>query len=340
MAMYNVTGLSIAVIHNYEIEWAKGYGYADKEEGKPVTTETLFQAASISKSLNGVGVLKLAQDKKIALDADVNTYLQSWKFPYKNKQEKITVASLLDHSAGLTVHGFPGYMKGKKLPGPVEILDGSGSAVNAPVHSEISPGTKYQYSGGGTTISQVIVSDVSKQAYDEYMWANVLQPLGMTNSFFSQEVPLTKLPMVATAYVDGKAVSGKYHLYPEQAAAGLWTNPTDLAKYVIETQLALKGSSEKVLNKEMTVKRLTPGIANSGMGVFLEKKGDATYFYHSGVNEGFGAYYYGSLEDGNGVVIMINSGFCPLLYEVINSVAKVYQWKGFIESEASASIAK
>jgi CubicO group peptidase (beta-lactamase class C family) len=340
MAMYNVTGLSIAVIHNYEIEWVKGYGYADKEEGKPVTTETLFQAASISKSINGVGVLKLAQDKKINLDGDINTYLSSWKFPYKNSAEKITVSNLLDHSAGLSVHGFPGYMKGQHLPSTADILNGNGDAVNAPVRSETKPGSSYRYSGGGTTISQLIVTDVTNQPYEDYMWENVLQPLGMTNSFFNQNVPLTKQSLLATAYVDGVAVSGKYHIYPEQAAAGLWTNPTDLAKYVIETQLALKGQSQKVLDQEMTIKRLTPTIANSAQGVFLEKKGDATYFFHSGSNEGFGAYYYGSLEDGNGVVVMSNSGFSPLLFEVINSVAKVYEWRGFIDKEASAGIVK
>ena len=118
MNFYKIKGLSIAVIRNHKIIWAKGYGWADEEKKIPVTTKTLFQAASISKSLNAVGVLKLVQDKKLDLYSDINTYLTSWKFPYDSlsKGKKITVANLLSHTGGLTVHGFAGYEQGKTLP--------------------------------------------------------------------------------------------------------------------------------------------------------------------------------------------------------------------------------
>jgi CubicO group peptidase (beta-lactamase class C family) len=337
MAYYKVPGLSIAVIHNYEIEWTKAYGYADVNDKRLVTTSTLFQAASISKSLNGVGVLKLAQDKKIDLDGDINKYLNTWKFPYGNYGDKISVANLLDHSAGLSVHGFPGYRNGQALPDLEQILDGRGSCATDAVRSEIAPGKYYQYSGGGTMISQAIVCDVTKTPYDKYMEENVLKPLGMDNSFYTQPAPPAKKDLLATAHNNGVPLRGKYHVYPEQAAAGLWTTPTDLAKFIIETQLAVKGKSNKILSQEMTMKQLTPGIENSALGVFIEKKADASYFYHSGVNEGFGSYFYGSLEDGNGVVVMINSGFCPLIKEVIDAVALAYKWKGFVIEDKTYS---
>ena len=145
MAYYKLRGLSIAVIHNYKIEWARGYGLADTATKKPVTTQTLFQAGSISKSLNGVGVLKLVQDKKIDLYADINTYLRSWKFPYDSlsKGKKISTANLLSHTAGLTVHGFPGYANGDTIPSLPEVLDGKSPANTGAVRSQFEPALRY-----------------------------------------------------------------------------------------------------------------------------------------------------------------------------------------------------
>lgn len=330
MSHHGVYGLSIAVIKDYKIEWAKAYGWADAEEKRPVTIETLFQAASISKSLNAVGVLKLVQDKKLKLDADINNYLTSWKFPYdeKSKDKKINVANLLSHSAGLTVHGFPGYEVGDKLPTIQEIVDGKKPANTSAVRSQFEPGLKTQYSGGGTTISQLIVMDITKVPYEEYMWKNVLKPMSMLNSTYAQP-PVNKRPnQLATGYkANKKEIKGKYHIYPEQAAAGLWTNPTDLAHYIIETQLSLAGKSNKVLSQEMTKLRLTPYLDKSAaLGVFLSQGGSTKTFSHSGGNEGFRCQYYGSLEGGSGVVVMVNSDNGEILQELINSVALVYGW--------------
>ena len=330
MNQHGVYGLTIAVIKDYKIEWAKAYGWADVEERRPVTTTTLFQAASISKSLNGVGVLKLVQDKKLTLDADINDYLTSWKFPYdeKSKGTKINVANLLSHSAGLTVHGFPGYEVGDDLPTVPEILDGKKPANTRSVRSQFEPGLKTQYSGGGTTISQLIIMDITRQPYAEYMWKNVLQPMGMLNSTYEQPPVNKKFNQLATGYkANKKEIKGKYHIYPEQAAAGLWTNPTDLTNYIIETQLSLAGESEKVLTQEMTKLRLTPYFDKSAaLGVFLSQGGSTKTFSHGGANEGFRCQYYGSLEGGSGVVVMVNSDNGEILQELINSVALVYGW--------------
>jgi CubicO group peptidase (beta-lactamase class C family) len=233
-----INGVSIAVIRNYKIAWAKGYGLADKEANKPVTTQTLFQAASISKSLNGVGVLKLVQDKKIDLYTDINTYLKSWKFPYDTVShgKKITVANLLSHTAGLSVHGFAGYERGDSTPTIRQILDGKRPANSDAVRSMFEPGLRSEYSGGGITISQLIVSDVTGEKYAKYMQQNVLDPMGMKMSSYLPAKD--KEQFLATGYRgNGEEIKGKYHIYPEQAAASLWTNPADLSKYIIETQL-------------------------------------------------------------------------------------------------------
>jgi len=333
MKFYNAYGVSIAVIKDYKIEWAKGYGWADNAEQRPVTTNTLFQAGSNSKSINAIGLLKLVMDKKLDLYADINNYLKTWKFPYDSlsKGKKITTANLLSHTAGLTIHGFPGYEVGKAIPTLPQILDGTSPANTKPVRSEFEPGLKQMYSGGGTTISQLLLQDITGEKYDEYMKKNVLDPMGMTNSFYTQPPPANKEILLATGYYnDGKAVNGKYHIYPEEAAAGLWTTPTDLAKYVIETQLALQGKSKKVLSAEMTKLRLTPYIdKSSALGTFIVDKKGEKYFTHGGVDEGFVSQYYGSLENGNGVVVMTNTLNTALYDEIINSVASVYKWKDF-----------
>lgn len=330
MKFYHANGVSIAVIKDYKIQWAKGYGWADSLEQSPVTTETLFQAGSNSKSLNAVGILKLVQEGKLNLNTDINDYLKTWKFPYDSlsKSKKITIANLLSHTAGLTVHGFDGYEKGTPIPTILQIVNGQKPANSAAIRSAYEPSLKYEYSGGGTTISQLIIQDVTGMPYDEYMRKNVLEPLGMVNSSYTQPPLASKQNRLATGYYnDGKAVKGKYHIYPEQAAAGLWTNPTDLARYVIDTQLSLIGKSQKVLSKETTQLRLTPYIdSKAALGVFIINKNGVKNFEHGGVDEGFVSQYVGSFEGGNGVVVMTNTYNTALFDEIIRSVASVYQW--------------
>ncbi len=333
MKYYHANGVSIAVIKDYKVEWARGYGMADDEEKRPVTVNTLFLAGSNSKSLNAVGVLKLVQDKKLNLDADINEYLKSWKFPYDSlsRGKKITLANLISHTAGLTVHGFPGYKVGATIPTLPQILNGKKPANTDAVRSKYAPSLKHEYSGGGTTISQLVIQDVTGQPYDKFMYENVLKPMGMEASTFTQPPTGEQQSLLATGYYnDGKPVKGKYHLYPEQAAAGLWTTATDLAAYVIETQLALQGKSAKVLDQEMTKRRLTPYIDSlAGMGVFIMNKKGTQYFTHGGVDEGFVSQYIGSMDGGNGVVVMTNTYNTALYNEIINSIATIYDWKNF-----------
>ncbi|NLE36171.1 MAG: beta-lactamase family protein [Bacteroidales bacterium] len=334
MKHHKVTGVSIAVVHNHKIDWARGYGWADASEKRPVTEKTLFQAASISKSLNGVGVLKLVQEGKLDLHTDINEYLASWKFPYDtvSNGKPITLEALLSHTAGLTIHGFPGYARGDTLPSVQQILDGQPPANTEAVRSFAESGTGPVYSGGGTTITQLVVTDVTGQAYDEYMQKNVLDPMGMKSSSYKQPPAGTDSTLLATGYKpDGTPVKGKYHIYPEQAAAGLWTNSTDLCKYIIETMLSYNGKSEKVLTPEFTRLRLDTVMGDAGLGVFIDRNDSSFYFSHSGGNEGFTCYYIGDVINGNGAVIMTNSDNGSLLSEVANSVATVYGWKDYYQ---------
>lgn len=332
MAYYKTPGLSIAVIQNYRLVWGKGYGFANDSSKTPVTTQTLFQAGSISKSFNAVGVLKLMQDKKLDLYTDINTYLKSWQFPYDSlaKGKKITMANLLSHTGGINLSGFGGYLPGKPLPTIVQVLNGEKPANSPRIHSLFEPGLRPEYSGGGIIISQLIVMDITGRPYADYMKQTVLKPLGMGNSTFTQPPADVNQTLLATGYnVVGNPIPGKYHIFPEQAAAGLWTNPTDLAKFVIAIQMAYEGKSTKLLTQQSARLMLTPyqNKMGSGLGTFINTLDSTRYFNHPGATIGFQSIYYGSLQGGNGVVVMLNSGSQQLATEVVNSVAKVYGFK-------------
>jgi len=334
MKHYRVPGLSIAVINDFKVEWAKAYGVKDIETSEPVTTETRFQAASISKPVTAMIALKKVAEGKIALDENINNKLTSWKLPDNEftAKKKVTLANLLSHTGGLTIHGFPGYEVGKTLPTLPEVLDGKAPANTAAVRVDTEPGTKFRYSGGGTTITQLALMDIEKKPYPQIAQETVLGPLGMTHSTYSQPLPDDLRKQAASGHrQDGKPVEGKIHVYPEMAPAGLWTTPTDLAKFAIEVQLSLAGKSNKVLSKEMTAKMITPFVSDFvGMGFFIEKHGNAIYFGHGGANEGFRCGLLVSRDKGYGVAVMVNSDNGQIIDEIFRSVAREYQWEDYL----------
>jgi CubicO group peptidase (beta-lactamase class C family) len=334
MKHYKVPGLSIAIINDHKVGWARGYGVKDLETNEPVNTETIFQAGSISKPVAAMVALKKVEEGKIALDENINNKLSSWKLPDNEftAKKKVTLANLLSHTGGLTVHGFPGYGVSEKLPTLPQVLDGTAPANTAAVRVDMEPGTKFRYSGGGTTIAQLAIMDIEKKPYPQIAEETVLSPLGMTSSTYNQPLPGEIRKKAASGYkADGKVVEGKIHVYPEMAAAGLWTTPTDLAKFAIEVQLSLAGKSNKVLSKEMAAKMVTPFVEESvGMGFFLEKHGNAIYFGHGGADEGFRAGLLMNKDKGYGVAVMVNSDNGGIINEIFRSVAKEYQWEDYL----------
>jgi len=334
MKHYKVPGVSVAVIKDYKVEWAKGYGVKDSDTSEPVTTETLFQAGSISKSVNAMVALKKVEQGKISLDENINDKLTSWKLPDNEftAKHKVTLANLLSHTGGLTVHGFPGYTPGEPLPTLPQVLDGASPANTPAVRVNLEPGTKYRYSGGGITIAQLAIMDIEKKPYPQIARETVLGPLGMTSSTYEQPLPAETRKKTASGYrPDGKAVDGKIHVYPEMAAAGLWTTPTDLAKFAIEVQLSLQGKSNKVLSQSTTSKMVTPFIEDFvGFGFFLQKRGSATYFGHDGADEGFRAQLLVNRDKGYGAAVMVNSDNGQIIEEIFRSIAKEYGWDDFL----------
>ncbi|MEY8759013.1 serine hydrolase domain-containing protein [Chryseobacterium tongliaoense] len=334
MKYYNVPGVSIAVIKDSKVIWSKTYGLADVESKTPVTAKTLFQVASMSKPVSAYAALKEVELGKINPDADVNTYLTSWKVPENEwtKEKKVTLKNIVSHTAGFTVSGFPGYENGKPVPTAVQVLNGQSPANTTAVFVDKLPGTPFRYSGGGYTVMQQMLMDIEGKDFTTIMSEKVLQPLNMKNSTFAQPLPDALAQLAATAYAEsGARVQGKYHNYPEQAAAGLWTTAEDYAKFVIDIQNTISGKSSIIISQKTADEFTTPFIDPfEGLGVFLEKVNGQVYFSHGGWNEGFTSNFTANKTSGDGVVILTNTNKPMFVNELIRSVAIVYQWPDFM----------
>ncbi len=340
MAVYSVPGMSIALIHNGEVAFARGYGTRDAgtRTADLVTPETLFQAASISKPVTVVGALRLVEQGILDLDADVNDYLTAWKVPPGGAwQPRLTLRQLASHSAGLTVHGFPGYPRDAAQPTLVQVLDGLPPTNTPPIRVDTVPGTQFRYSGGGTSIMQQLLMDVTGTPFPDLMRALVLDPLGMTASGYLQPLPESRWHEAATGHrTGGGPVAGRWHVYPEMAAAGLWTTPSDLARLAIAIQRAFAGEPDRILSHTMAREVLTPQIAREtgghlGLGFMLSGSEERRRFGHSGGNEGFRCLLTAYREGGFGAVVMTNSDEgMPLIEEIFNAIAREFDWPGYL----------
>jgi CubicO group peptidase (beta-lactamase class C family) len=336
MKYYRVPGVSVAVINNGRIEWARGYGVIEAGGTQPVTSETLFEAGSISKPVAAMAVLRLVEQGKLDLDEDVNQKLVSWKVPENEftKEKKVTLRGLLSHSAGMTVHGFPGYAADAEVPTLVKVLDGAKPANTAAIRVDTIPGTKWRYSGGGYTVMQQLLVDVTRKSFPDLTRELVLVPMGMKHSTYEQPLPKTLAPSAATAHRNGEKVKGLYHTYPEMAAAGLWTTPSDLALWLIEVQRAVAAQSNKIISTRMANQMVTRQFGDSGLGPALEGQGASTRFGHGGVDEGFEASMIAYVHFGQGAVVMTNGNRgVQLAQEVVRSIAKEYAWLDYLPKE-------
>jgi CubicO group peptidase (beta-lactamase class C family) len=334
MSQLNIKAVSIAVVRDRKLDWARAYGFADKERNIAATPDTLFQAGSISKPITALAALQRVNAGTLDLDRNVNDYLKTWQLPDNEFTvvHKVTVRNILNHSAGLTVWGFPGYSRDTKMPSTVEVLDGKGNTPAIRVWKQ--PDLSWRYSGGGYTILQLLLSDQSGTPFPILMRDSVLKPLQMNHSTYEQPLPAARRAMAASGYDrSGKKVEGDWHVYPEMAAAGLWTTPRDLAKYVIAIQNANLGTT-RLLSPQLVHAMLTPGMNDHGLGPVITS--DGLRFGHGGADDGFQAEVTGFLDGRGGVVVMANSdNGGRLAQELILTLGNIYGWPGIKPVERS-----
>lgn len=341
MAHHNVPGVSVAVLVDGEVAWARGWGVADTETGTRVTPATLFQAASISKPVAALAAMGLVEEGTLALDGPVNAHLTTWQVPDNEftADSVVTLRGLLSHTAGLTVWGFPGYRKdqplaeGQPLATNVQVLDGLGNTDSVRVYR--TPGIGWQYSGGGYTVMEEMVENVTGRPFHEVMQERVLGPAGMSRSTYEQPLPEARWPEAARGYRgDGSEVEGEWHSYPEQAAAGLWTTPSDLLALSRHLLGILDGGAGQRVVSEATLEAMfTPhrageeGFNNYGLGFGIEGEGDGVTFGHGGSNEGFRAQWITFRNGGEGAAIMTNGDQgAALAGEILRAIAVAYDW--------------
>jgi CubicO group peptidase (beta-lactamase class C family) len=301
-------GLSIAVVDDGEPVAAWCTGVRDASTEQPVDARTRFQAGSISKSVAAACALRLVAEGVLDLDDDVSERLRSWRVPRNDGWlPRITVRQLLSHTAGLTVHGFPGYPAGQPVPSLPEVLDGAGNTP--PVFVTTLPGLQFSYSGGGYCVLQQLLVDVTEMPFADVAYELVLEPVGMVDSTYAQPLPERHADTAATGHrPGGRPVTGRWHTYPEQAAAGLWTTPTDLARFFVAIRDSRADRSGALLPKALADEMATPHAPNQpyGLGLQLASDDESPSIGHGGTDEGFRAYAV--LHDtGQGAVVMTNA---------------------------------
>ena len=326
MKANRIPGTGLAVIVDGKIAWARGYGVAEAGTDRNVDPETLFQAASISKPVAATAALRFVADGKLKLDEDVNAKLASWKVPGNDltAEKKVTLRRLLSHSAGLSVHGFPGYAEGAPAPTLTQVLDGKPPANTGPIRVTLVPGERFRYSGGGYCVMQQLLEDVGGKPFAKLMDERVLRPLEMKRSTYAQPLPKDRRANAATAHDrEGRPYRGRWHTYPEQAAAGLWTTPTDLARFALAIRKAWKDGSGP-LPQNLARQMLEPQAGDRiGLGLFLQGE----RFHHGGSNAGFRCLMQLLKEPGHGAVVMTNSDLGGRMFnELFKEIAREYAW--------------
>lgn len=335
MEHHHVPGASLAVIDDHRVVWARGFGVREHGRDAPVDTTTRFQAGSISKPVFASGALRLVEEGQLSLEADVTRFLNSWSLPRTRFTEDrdLTLRHLLSHTGGLTVHGFPGYPIDVPLPTVPEILDGTGAANTGPVRSDTIPGARFTYSGGGYTVAQLMATDVTGERFPELMRRRVLEPAGMSRSTFENPPPDVHARHAASGHEAWDTpLEGRFHVYPEMAAAGLWTTATDLARWAIAVSRSYRGEGG-LLSPETAREMLTPQVelpggddpsAGWGLGPVLADSGEAMRFTHGGRNMGFVATMSMWPASGQGLVVMTNGTSDAFLAEVERAFGAVY----------------
>jgi CubicO group peptidase (beta-lactamase class C family) len=327
---HKVPGASVAIVEGYQIAWADGFGRRAATSEDPVQATTRFQAASISKPVTALATLKLVEQGKLRLDDDVNETLKSWHVPDSPlaKDRPVTLRRLLSHTAGLTVHGFAGYSADSSCPSLLQVLDGAPPANSKAIRLDVKPGYMFRYSGGGYCVLQQLLIDATGMAFPDFMKAQVLDPLDMNQSTYQQPLPKDLVDHVAFGHrEDNNVIAGNYHVYPEMAAAGLWTTPTDLAKVVIDLAKSASQDQGKVLSQKTAAEMLTVQKGLFGLGITVQGNGARLRFGHGGGNEGFRCQMVGIPATGQGLVIMTNSDTGAAMFaEVIKAAADAYAW--------------
>lgn len=316
MGEYDLKGLSIAIIENYNIICTETWGVKDVVTRERIDENTAFSTASIAKPITATLFLILEEKGLISLDEPVSNYLKRWKLPNSKylKNTEVTLKHLLSHTAGATQHGFADFYKGDTIPTLVQSLKGELPNYDEEIDFNWIPGMDWGYSGGGYVIAQMAVEDKLGVELSDLGKEYLFDPLGLNHTTFKQpHEEAFLLSNLAKAHDEnGDIVGDGIPITPQVAASGLWSTPGDLAVILIEMQNALRNENNTVISHEVA-KKVTEIVTTKVMGGWSlgwERRygyGNYEWFSHGGANTGVGGHIYGTMKDGKGIVILGNS---------------------------------
>ncbi|MDQ8756462.1 serine hydrolase domain-containing protein [Sphingosinicella sp. LHD-64] len=339
MARWHVPGLSVALIEGCRVVDVRSFGVV-RAGGPAVRPETLFQSASVSKPVAALAALRLVEQGVLDLDADVAARLRSWTLPASPLTEghPVTLRGILSHSAGLVPGGYGGYARGTAIPTPIQTLNGTPPAQPKPVRVNYVPGSAWRYSGGGYQVAQLLMTEATGRPFPDIVGDLVLTRAGMTHSLFGE--PPTGASVASGHNAGGQMIEGGWHIFPEYAAAGLWSTPSDLARFAIAVMTANRGEPSAILGRAMTAEMLETEIGPRSLGFVVGGEGQARQFGHEGANEGYNAMLIAFPETCQGAALMANSDNAkPLMYEVQRAIADAYGWPDAMASATQPATA-
>lgn len=322
-AEIGVQAVSVAVLRNGELSWAHSYGDA-------VDEDSLFQFASLSKTVAAAGIVALAQERGVGLDDDISGDLKGIDMERFNPAGlPITIRGLLSHTNGATVSGFLGYAVGEPLPTAEQIVEGAAPANSDPVVIRPNPEGEFRYSGGGYTVAQLWAEQVSGEDFASLMHRLVLEPVGMERSLFSMAPPesFPRDNAMRAEMSRGVSVDGGWRLHPELAAASLWSNPKDYLRFVGALMAAMNGDGSKGIAPQVAEAMVTPVGETYGLGIGVREIDGAIRLSHSGSNVGYKSNFMAFPATGDAIVAVTNSekGW-PLVGDIGRTANWVYGW--------------
>ncbi len=336
LAHYNCPGVAVCAFRDNKIVEAAGFGVTTPG-GPAVESETIFAGASISKPLTAVLALQLVDQGRVDLDRPINEYLRSWKLPENDftRRVPVTLRHLLSHRAGTTVHGFGAYPHDRPAPTLLDVLTGSEPSPTPAVEVDKLPGESVRYSGGGTSIVQLLLEEMNGTDFASLAREKIFEPLGMSRTTFDQPLPEVLRPLAAKGHhVDGRVVNGAYTFTPQLAAGGVYTSGPDYARFMIECRNAWLGRGNVLLSQRTARQMMeNQGGGQFGLGWEIFGSGAGKRFAHGGSNEGYQCNTTCNLEQGWGGVVLTNclSGLM-LYYELMNGLAQAFDWQGYMRA--------
>ncbi|MGB5161042.1 MAG: serine hydrolase domain-containing protein [Thermoanaerobaculia bacterium] len=333
MQHYQAPAVSLAVLDDFEIVWARAWGVTKLGSDARATPETLFQFGSISKPVAALLTLRMVSEERLGLNDPVNELLTSWKLPDSaaGGTEPVLLRHVLSHGAGIAPFTLHMYEPGEEYPGVLALLKNKAESPIPPVVRVRPPGERFEYANAGYAVMEQLLEDVSGEDLVKLAQKTLFDPLEMKSTSFARKLPVALYEQAAWGHTgeDQAPIDGK-GLYPPAAVGGLWSTPTDLGRLLQELMLAYRGDEDRWFPTELAREMLSPQIQGQGLGVRLRGEARGRYFLHGGGMPGFVALFVAFPETGQGAVVAINGGAYPLLGEILRAVAAEYDWPGYL----------